>query len=132
MTTHIKGSGTGQGITFPDGSVQTTKQVSIAAAWANVTDRPGSLTTGPAPNPAPLTDGPTWYRPAVAWGRNAGSTGNCGTIANFGNFSYFTLAAGSGTTWDLYYATLNCGDCNCDCGVGVGDCYVGADCSGGG
>jgi hypothetical protein len=137
MTTSISGTT----LTYPDGTTQTTANLGSAPTWANVTGRPGLLpSSAPAPTPLAGHNGNTWYHAGVAWGRNAGATGNCGVVGNYGNYSYLYLPqAGSysnnNTTWDLYYATLNCYDCNCDCAVGgvgsIGDGTIGSDAIGG-
>ena len=135
MATSISGTT----LTYPDGTTQTVANAGAAPTWANVTNRPGPLpTSGTAPFPVALAghNGNAWYRAGVAWGRNAGSTGNCGAVGNYGNYSYIWLpqtgAYPSDLRWDLYYATLNCFDCNCDCSVGgVGGDGNCVDCVGG-
>ena len=132
MTISISGTT----LTYPDNSTQSIANAGGSPTWANVTSRPGPLpTSGTAPFPAAVgaQNGNVWYHAAVAWGRNAGSTGNCGNAGNYGVYSYIYLPqagtySGNNTFWDLYYATLNCFDCNCDCYIGGG---VAGDCGGG-
>lgn len=131
MTTSISGTT----LTYPDGTTQTVAATSGSPSWANVTTRPGPLpTSGTAPFPVAQSgqDGNTWYHAGVTWGRNIGSTGNCGAAGSYGAYSYLYLPqAGysSTTAWDLYYATLNCYDCNCDCNCDCGG--IGGDGGGG-
>jgi hypothetical protein len=95
-------------VRFADDTTQNTP-ASLSPAWANITGRPGDYSNAP------------WSYSSTAGGipqsRNAGATGNCGP--NLITYtSYFKLHPTPTTTpasWDMYYNTINCTDCNCAC-----------------
>jgi hypothetical protein len=103
MTTTLLPGGAGVGgVKFNDNTIQYTADPVTTVAWANVTGRDAS-------------GGWKAYVGTWAPGRNAGFTGNCGNISLNAREQHFEFAAGAGQTFDIYYYTMNCTDCNCDC-----------------
>jgi len=89
------------GVQFNDNTIQYTADPATTVAWANVTGRDASGGW--------KTFYGIWYP-----GRYAGAYGNCG-FYGIGREQHFEFAAGAGQTFDIYYYTINCTDCDCNC-----------------
>lgn len=102
-------------IQFANGSQQSTA-AAVDPAWANLRDRPGRGGTTAGANDAFYYNGSITNVPF-----NNGATGNCGPFP-IGSESKFRLKNSQvtadttlGNDWYMYYRTVNCTDCNCNC-----------------